>query len=31
MEGLVARQIRERDPKQIVEGTCNVVDLEHLG
>ena len=31
MEGLVARQVRDRDPKQIVEGTCNVVDLEHLG
>ena len=31
MEGLVARQVRDRDPKQIVEGTRNVVDLEHLG
>ena len=31
VEGLVARQIRDCDPEQIVEGSGNVVHLEYAG
>ena len=31
MEGLVARQIRDCNPEQIVEGTGNVVNLKYAG
>ena len=31
MEGFVARQVRDRDPQQIVEGASNMVHLEHFG
>ena len=31
MEVFLARQVRDRDPQQIVEGTRNMVHLQHFG